>query len=247
MRPALIAHRLGAGHGPDSSRLSLRAVLADDVDGLETDVCLTADGRVVLLHDPWLRQGTTFDGWAHETPWSALETAALRDRSGAATNEPPMLLEELLETVPASLALQLDVKAHGDPSLARATADAVADVVAARGGRDGLEVLSFHTAACEAAAARGLAARVVIWADYAPEALLAWAHGSGVRGVCVEHFLLHQRLVDRLQDGGLAVTTGTINDPVLAARAAALGVDAITTDRPADIRHALAVPAAAGA
>ncbi len=31
------------------------------------------------------------------------------------------------------------------------------------------------------------------------------------------------------------MTTGTINDPVLAARAAGLGVEAITTDRPAGL------------
>lgn len=150
-----------------------------------------------------------------------------------------MLLEELLDTVPAALTLQLDVKAHGDPGLARATADAVATVVAARGGHPRLEVLSFHTAACEAAAARGLAARVVVWADYAPDALIRWARRCGVGGVCVEHFLLHRDLVERLRDGGLSVTTGTINDAALAARAAALGVDAITTDRPAELRAEL--------
>ena len=35
------------------------------MEGLETDVCLTADGRLVLLHDPLLTLGTTLDGWAH--------------------------------------------------------------------------------------------------------------------------------------------------------------------------------------
>ncbi|MGO9754003.1 MAG: hypothetical protein ACLP8S_32195 [Solirubrobacteraceae bacterium] len=38
----------------------------------------------------------------------------------------------------------------------------------------------------------------------------------------------------------LSVTTGTINDATLATRAAALGVDAITTDRPAALHHELA-------
>lgn len=239
MGTALIAHRLGADNGPDSSRLGLGRTLAEDVDGLETDVCLTADGRVVLLHDPWLRQVTTVEGWAHRTPWAALETARLRDRSGAPTNETPMLLEELLDAVPAGLTVQLDVKAHGDPDLARATADAVARLVAARGGRPALEVLSFHSAACEAAAAHGLFARVVVWADYEPDALVRWARRTGVAGVCVEHFLLHRGLVERLQAGGLSVTTGTINDVTLAARAAGLGVDAITSDRPAWLRREL--------
>jgi glycerophosphoryl diester phosphodiesterase len=38
----------------------------------------------------------------------------------------------------------------------------------------------------------------------------------------------------------VSVTTGRINDAALTARAAALGVDAITTDRPAALHHELA-------
>jgi glycerophosphoryl diester phosphodiesterase len=56
--------------------------------------------------------------------------------------------------------------------------------------------------------------------------------------VCVEHFLLHADLVAHLRDAGLSVTTGTINDPELARRVAALDVDAITTDDPARLRAA---------
>jgi glycerophosphoryl diester phosphodiesterase len=57
--------------------------------------------------------------------------------------------------------------------------------------------------------------------------------------VCIEHFLLHPALLHRLRAGGLSVTTGTINDPTLAAWAASLGIDAITTDRPGALRREL--------
>jgi glycerophosphoryl diester phosphodiesterase len=89
-------------------------------------------------------------------------------------------------------------------------------------------------------------ARLVAWADYAPTALARWATRTGVSGVCIEHFLLHPELVERLRSHGLSVTTGTINDATLAARAAALDVDAITTDRPAALyRELAAMPLAA--
>jgi glycerophosphoryl diester phosphodiesterase len=237
--PALYAHRLGRDPGPDSSRAALRATLAGIVDGLETDVCLTADGRAVLLHDPWLSVGTTLSGWAHRTPWSALRHARLRDRAGAATGETPMLLEELLDGAPAELAVQVEVKAYGDPELARMTTSAVARVVAERPDRKRVEVLSFHVAACEEAAGHHLPARLVMWADYAPDALGRWARRAGVGGVCVESFLLHAGLVERLRSHGLSVMTCTVNDAALAARAAALRVDAITTDRPAALHREL--------
>jgi glycerophosphoryl diester phosphodiesterase len=238
--PPLYAHRLGREPGPDSSRAALHATLAGPVDGLETDACLTADGRLVLLHDPWLSTGTTSRGWAHETQWSELRQARLRDRDGAATNETPILLDELLDHAPSGLAVQVEVKAHGDPALARATAAAVCRSAGGRADGGRVEVLSFHTAACEEAARQGLPARLVACADYAPDALGRWAALAGVGGVCIEHFLLHPGLVDRLRLDGLSVTTGTVNDATLATRAAALGVDAITTDRPAALYGELA-------
>ena len=63
----LYARRLGCVPGPDSSRAALQAMLAGRVDGVESDACLTADGRLVLLHDPWLIRSTTLRGWAHQT------------------------------------------------------------------------------------------------------------------------------------------------------------------------------------
>lgn len=238
--PLLYAHRLGREPGPDSSRAALQATLAGPVDGLETDVCLTADGQLVLLHEPWLSAATTLRGWAHQTVWSDLRRACLLDRDGAPTNETPMLLEELLDGAPRDLPVQVEVKAHGDPGLARATAAAVCRVTGGRADRDRVEILSFHTTACEEAARHGMATRLVAWADYVPAALARWAALAGVGGVCIEHFLLHPALVQRLRSDGLSVTTGTINDATLAARAAALGVDAITTDRPAALHRELA-------
>jgi glycerophosphoryl diester phosphodiesterase len=236
----LYPHRLGREPGPDSSRAALQATLAGPVDGLETDACLTADGRLVLLHDPWLSSSTTLRGWAHETMWSDLRHARLRDRDATATNETPMLLDELLDDAPRNLRVQVEVKAHGSPELARATAAAVCRVAGTRPDRGRVEVLSFHAIACEETARHRMPARLVAWADYAPAALADWAARAGVGGVCIEHFLLHPALVERLRLGGLSVTTGTVNDAALAARAAALGVDAITTDRPAALHHELA-------
>jgi glycerophosphoryl diester phosphodiesterase len=236
----LIAHRLGRDPGPDSSRAALSSTLAEGVDGLETDVCLTADRRLALLHDPWLSNGTTASGWAHETPWDQLRNVFLLDRHGAATTETPMLLEELLDRAPSDVRLQLEVKAHGDPDLARTTAAAACEIVQGQAGGRDIEVISFYTAACEQAADLGLPARLVIWADYEPDALIRWATRTGVGGVCIEHFLLRPELVARLRLGGLSVSTGTINDAALAIRSIGLGVDAITTDRPADLRRQLA-------
>lgn len=240
--PPVYAHRLGRVPGPDSSRAALAATLAGPVDGLETDVCLTADGRLALLHDPWLARGTTLRGWAHETAWAELATAQLRDAHGVATRETPMLLEELLDAAPGDLVVQVEVKALGDAALAAETAEAVCRLLRRRPDAARVEVLSFHAAAVVAAARRRARGRLVVWADFAPGALAAWARRHDVAGVCVEHFLLDRRHVEVLRDGGLSVTTGTIDDAELALRAAGLGVEAITSDAPAALLAAMAAP-----
>jgi glycerophosphoryl diester phosphodiesterase len=232
----LYAHRLGRAYGPDNSRTALAGALGADADGLESDVCLTADGGLVLLHDPWLPFGTDLEGWAHERTTAELRRARLPG------GEQVLFVDDLLEAAPRDLMLQFEVKSHADPELATRTADALSATLARAAGRR-VEVLSFASAACARAASLGLPARLVIWADYAPRALARWAVRHGVLGVCVEHFVLSRPLLAALRGHGLSVTTGTVNDAALLGRVEALGVDAVTTDDPAALRAPLAAAA----
>ena len=241
METPLIAHRCGRAYGPDSSRRALRAALAGGpLRGVETDVCLTRDGALVCLHDPYLALGTTLTGWAHERSAADVLAGRLLDGEGRATAERPLLVDEVLDLVPPGLTVQLDVKAHADAALARRTADALAAVLSRRPDAGRVEVLSFHAAAVEQAVSHGLAGRLVIWADYAPAALARWAADLALRGVCVEHFLLGQPLVAALRDAGLSVTTGTVNHAAIAERALAHAPDALTSDCPHQLAAELA-------
>src|SRR5918995_2195892 len=118
MFPTLYAHRLGRAYGPDSSWAALRGSLSSPVDGLETDICLTADGGLVLLHDPLLALNTTLEGWAHERVLAEIQRARIRDRDGEPSDQRPLSLDDLLEAVPSEVTLQLEVKAHADRDLA---------------------------------------------------------------------------------------------------------------------------------
>ena len=127
METPLIAHRCGRAYGPDSSRQALRAALAGGpLLGVETDVCLTRDGALACLHDAYLPVATTLTGWVHERRAADVLAGRLLDREGRATAERPLLVDELLDLVPPALTVQIDVKAHADPALARRTVDALA-------------------------------------------------------------------------------------------------------------------------
>jgi glycerophosphoryl diester phosphodiesterase len=242
MLPSIYAHRLGGAYGPDSSRAALARTLERPVDGLETDCCLTADGDVVLLHDPLLQLDTDLSGWAHERTAAEIVAGHLRDRHGRPTGERPMRLAELLELAPTEMPLQLEIKAHADPSLACDTTRAVCERLEAHPARQRIEIISFFTSACELAAELEFAARAVIIADYRIEELAAWARSSGVGGVCVDHLLLSAHLVDTLRAAGLSVSTGTVNHTEILPLLAPLGLDAITTDAPHELLDALRAP-----
>jgi glycerophosphoryl diester phosphodiesterase len=200
---------------------------------LETDVCLSSDARLARLHDPWLAIRTAGAGWAHETPSSELRELRLRDASGQESAEAPLLLDELLDLAPDGLVLQLDVKTHGDPALGIAMAEAACRAAARYPGAPGRDHLLPGRGARGGGAGRPPRAIDRV-ADNAPGTLVTGTRGW-VEGVCVEHFLLRSALVDELRTGGLSVATGTVNDFDLALRVARLGVDAITTDCPAEL------------
>jgi glycerophosphoryl diester phosphodiesterase len=205
------------------------------VAGLETDVCLTADGDLVLLHDPLLSIGTTLDGWAHERSAAAICAGRLRDSGGEPTDERPLLLDDLIAMAPAELTVQVEVKAHADRRLAGSAARALCERYRRHPVRRRLELLSFVSDACAVAAAHGFSARLVAWADYTRDALAAWAIRRGVRGVALEHFILSPRMVASLRLAGLSITVGTVNHVELLERVLRFVPDAICTDRPREL------------
>lgn len=187
--------------------------------------------------------GTTLSGWAHEHDAATITSAHLRNREGRVTGARPMMLEDLLALIPAGKRVQLEIKAHADPELAARTARALCRRY--RHEQHRIEVISFHSSACAAAAAHGYSSRLIVWTDNSPEQMAAWALRSGVGGISVEHFLLSTHLAHVLRDAGLTINTGTINEVELALRAIELATpDAICSDRPIELRAEIETAAA---
>jgi glycerophosphoryl diester phosphodiesterase len=237
--PGIYAHRLGADYGPHGSRIALERSLAGQLDGLETDVVLTADEEVVACHDPLLEISTAdLTGWAHETSASTLKAAYLLDERGMASDQHPLDLHEILEAIPPGLRLQLDVKAYADPELARRTAERICEIAHELRRLDQVEVISFFTSACEAAVAKRVESRLVAWADYEPDALARWASERGIRGLSLEGFILSRRLRDTAAEAELTVSVGVVNTVEQLRALHPLEPEIIVTDRPHDLRAA---------
>jgi glycerophosphoryl diester phosphodiesterase len=234
------AHRLGGRYGPESSPAALSRTLSQPVDGLEADVVLTADDKVVVLHDPGLSLSTDLEGWAHELPADELLKARILDRAGEPSDQRPMLLIELVERIPPEMPLELDVKAYVDQDLVRRTVEHACDVLHRHGTVERAEIASFFTLGCRVARARGVAARLIVWGDYAPQALGRWAVQRGIRGVAFEGFVFSRELRETLTAFGLTAQVGAVNSAAQLERLLPLAPDIIVSDSPHEIAAELA-------
>ena len=54
-RPLVFAHRGGRALGPENTLVAFDLGMASGADGMELDVHLSRDGRVVVCHDPTRR------------------------------------------------------------------------------------------------------------------------------------------------------------------------------------------------
>lgn len=120
--PTVIAHRGFAGTYPENTRAAMRATTAFEgsatatpfgADAVEIDVVPCATGELVVFHDAYLDRltdasGELADRTIWETPFSRLRELEVLD-----TSETVPLLSELLETIPPSVTVNVELKNPG--------------------------------------------------------------------------------------------------------------------------------------
>lgn len=101
--PIAFAHRGGGLEAPENSLAAFTRAIDLGFRYIETDVQLTADGRMIVFHDDMLDRLTDGQGPVDALPWSTIAQARIAGR------EPIPLLEEVLEGWP-NLHLNIDPK-----------------------------------------------------------------------------------------------------------------------------------------
>jgi glycerophosphoryl diester phosphodiesterase len=233
------AHRFGSRYGPESSRAALEASLTRKVDGLEADVILSGDDEVFALHDPDLSLSTDATGWAQDRPADEIDAAHIRDQRGDVSDETPLRLGQVLDVIPPDLPLQLDVKAYADHDLARRTTRRACEIAQEHGTQDRIEIISFFTGGCEIAREHDIKARLVLWADYDPKALVRWLAERNITGVSLEGFILSPDLVDPLHGAEVTLSVGAVNSRLQVERLLPMRPDILVSDRPSELKDEL--------
>src|SRR6267142_482941 len=108
------AHRGGSLLWAENGLTAFRNALALSADYLELDTHLTADGEVVVIHDPTLDRTTTGRGPVASARLADLASTRLRARDGRVTEDGVPTLAQVLDTLkpsPAGLLLEIKVDA----------------------------------------------------------------------------------------------------------------------------------------
>lgn len=105
----------GLSAAPENSLAALEHCIRLGVDVMETDVRMTADGYLVIIHDDKVDRTTTGSGKVAQMTLGQLGDLRLRENSGGptapATDERPVTLDEMLKRARGRILLNLDVKA----------------------------------------------------------------------------------------------------------------------------------------
>ncbi|MFZ1772062.1 MAG: glycerophosphodiester phosphodiesterase family protein [Caldilinea sp.] len=233
-RPAIFAHRGARRVAPENTLPAFERALALGVDGIEFDVHVTSDDRLVVIHDFTVEKTTNGEGAV-----AAMCEAEVRGLDAGSHFSPHFagvqvpLLEEVLELVGNRCRLNLEIKSM-DPYANDASAG-VAAIIRQRKLYDQVLVSSFNPITL--IKMRCLDPKIALGMLYGSEMpdflRQVWA-GPPIHPEAQHphHALVDADFMTWAHTLPCAVNTWTVNEVEEAQRLAALGVATIITDAP---------------
>lgn len=239
----VVAHRGASHEHPEHTLAAYRQAVADGADALECDVRLTADQRLVCVHDRRVERTSDGRGVVSEMTYEelrALDFGAWKGTPHAGARV--LLFEDLLRealAAPYPVGLAVETK-HPTRAGGRLEAELVR-VLREHGLADGstgrVEVMSFSRAALTRMhrLAPGLPAVYLMERRLRPVRPPYATHA----GPGIDLVRRDPGLVGRLKARGLSVRVWTVDEPADVELCLRLGVDTIITNRPRAVREQL--------
>ncbi|OZM73106.1 glycerophosphodiester phosphodiesterase [Amycolatopsis antarctica] len=239
--PRAFAHRgwhIGELDGLENSLPAFRRAVAEGYRYVETDVHVTSDDVVVVLHDPTLNRTTDGSGLIRRQTWARVSKVRIDGR------EPLSRLEDVLEELPETL-FNIDVKcdAAAEPFIRVLQRLGAVERVAAAAFSDARLRRLRRLAGSRLITSMGPRSTAVLWGS----GWVPWVRlGRFSRGTLAQVPARQGALtvVDRsfLRSAarvGAEVHVWTVDDPVQMRALLDLGVHGLITDRPDLLRDVL--------
>lgn len=245
--PLIIAHRGASYAAPENTLAAFQLGWEEQADGIEGDFYLSADGRVVCIHDRTTKRTAGEDIEVPQATWEQLQQLDVgKWKAPRYAGERVPDLPQVLATVRPGKKIFIEIKCKAEvvPALVQA-------IKASELAAEQVTVISFHKEVI-AQIKQQLPTITANWltdfklqedGTWLPEPAtivetLRELKADGV-GVGARKGALTPQLAAAVKEAGFGFHVWTVDDPELAAYLIGLGVDSITTNRPGDLRKEL--------
>lgn len=226
-----IAHRGASYLAPENTVASANLAWELGADAVEIDVYLTADNRVMVLHDKDTKRTT---GGKQSLNIKDTPSLVLRDldvgswKDEKYKGEKIPFFSEIVETVPEGKKLVVEIKTGSEifPHLKRE--------IEKSGKQDQMIFICFGWETI-LDTKKEFPNNACYWLSSNKQGLekrMEEAAEAGLEGVNLNYKIIDEEVVQMAKKLNLEVLTWTVNDPGIAQKMTDLSVKAITTDRP---------------
>jgi glycerophosphoryl diester phosphodiesterase len=243
----IIGHR-GASHdAPENTAASFNLGWKQEADADELDIYLTQDSQIIVIHDADAKRTTGVAAAVAKSTLAELRALDAGSWKGEAwKGEKLPTLREALATIPDGKRMFIEIKCGPEvlPALE-------ADLRACGKKPEQLVLIGFGYKTMVEAKKR-LPQLQVFWIvghkkDESPrlDAMIDQAKAGHLDGLDLDgRFPIDSTWVAQVKAAGLRLYVWTVDDPALAARFSAAGVEGITTNRPGWLRQQLSTSGA---
>jgi glycerophosphoryl diester phosphodiesterase len=215
----VIGHRGAAGYEPENTLRSFRRALEIGVHGIELDVHLSKDRRVVVIHDPTVDRTTNGHGYVRDLSFEELS------KLDAGMGERIPLLEEVMDLVKDRAILQIELKGEG-------TEEPVLRIIEERGFVNRVVLTSFFHNRVKKVKDLNPRIRTGILIVGRPLDPVHMAKVAKADAIHINYMTVDRELVDEVHREGLQVTVWNADEPKDINAMIDLGVDAIGSNKP---------------
>ncbi|MGO1820040.1 MAG: glycerophosphodiester phosphodiesterase [Senegalia sp. (in: firmicutes)] len=112
MKPIIYAHRGAKGYRPENTMAAFKLAMEMGADGIETDIHLSKDGYLVLIHDEKVDRTTTKKGYIKDMTLDQIKLldAGSKFSEEFAGEEIPTLEELIILTKDTDIILNIEIK-----------------------------------------------------------------------------------------------------------------------------------------
>lgn len=243
--PEVIAHRGASRAAPENTLAAFKRGWELGADAVECDLWMTADDRLVCLHDRTTKRTTGVDLDVRKSTLAQLrelDAGSWKDAQWKGERIPT--LEELFAIVPDGRKVFVEIK--GGPALVPVLRDVVEK---SRLKREQIVIISFNREAVRLFKQALPDVKAYLLFDFKRDKetgewkpslaeVMAGMMETNADGVDLPPYgVLTERFVRNVHEAGRTLHVWTINDTDVATRCWQLGVDSITTDIPDVIKE----------